>query len=242
MNRRSAAVVMAVTMQRIADGWSGGYSPDQALCIEALRRSSNSLHSASEAELREYLNSLTPDQLRGVVSNVKGIFHELLVERAEDFDGDNVSAALFDKTNHPGADLEFFVDGEVIGQVQLKAVQDPAALADHFEVYPDIEVMVTSEAFSQYQGSFSDLVFDSEFSNVDLAALTEETLGDLAGETLSGIVQDGAITSALVTGAIQARAILDGRRIDKRSLRSVLENMGVGIATAVAVEALINAV
>ena len=54
------------------------------------------------------------------------------------------------------------VDGEVISQVQLKAIMDKSLILEHFEKYPDIDVYATSEVASQLD------VKDSGFSNRDL--------------------------------------------------------------------------
>ena len=89
--------------------------------LDALRRSSAGLTDASPAELRAYVIDLEPEALKGVLRNVKGIYHELLFAHAENVDGDAVAAQLFEATNHAGADVEFYVDGDSVGVVQLKA-------------------------------------------------------------------------------------------------------------------------
>ena len=43
----------------------------------------------------EYLNSMSDDQIVGVVSNVKGILHEMEFVRIENSDGDQISAANY---------------------------------------------------------------------------------------------------------------------------------------------------
>jgi hypothetical protein len=241
MIKRSAAVVIAVTIQRLADGHLGGWTADQELVLAALRGSTGKLAAATDDELGAYVASLTPVQLRGVVSNVKGKFHELLVERAVNRDGDLVEARQFEASNHPGADLEFLMDGEVVHEVQLKAIQSPTAIIDHFAKYPEIDVMVTSEVFAALDGAFPGQVSDSRFSNAGLTATTEQTLADLQGEDLADMVHDGVVTSTLVAGALQARALLCGRAVDAAALRRALETAGIGFAAAVATESLLGA-
>lgn len=238
--RRSAAVAIAVTLQQLIDGKHEDWTPDQTLVLAALRRSNSDLTNASDAELGTYLRDLGPDQLRGVASNVKGIFHEMLVERAEDADGDDVTAQLFEQANHPGADIEFVVDGNVIEEVQLKAVQDPAAIIEHFARYPDIDVMATSEVYGAMGGMFAGRLTESGVSNAEITALTQETLEELAGESLSGFVQDGMVTSALVGAGLHARAALQGQSLDARQVRSTLELVGVGAGTAMTMDVLLN--
>lgn len=240
MIRRSAAVAVAVTLHQLVSGKISGWTPDQELVLHALRRSKLSLQDASDAELGEYLQTMSPEQLGGIASNVKGIFHEMLVTQAENADSDEVIAQFFEATNHPGSDLEFILDGEVIREVQLKAVQSPAAIVEHFSRYPDIDVMATSEAYSALGGAFGDRVADSGISNTEITQVARETLEKLAGEDLGDLVQDGVLTSVLIAGAIQARAALAGGQIDRGQLRSTLELAGIGAATAVTVHALLN--
>lgn len=238
--RRSAAVAIAVTLQQLADGKISGWTADQEMVLAALRRSASDLSTASDTELGVYLRALGPDQMRGVASNVKGIFHEMLVARAENLDGDDVTAGLFDRANHPGADIEFYVDGDVIGEVQLKAVQSPAALVEHFARYPDIDVMATSEVYAATAEVFPGRLADSGISNADITALTQNTLEDLAEESLNEIIETGVLTSALVGGALRARAALRGEPLDAKQVRSALECVGVGAGTAITMDVLLN--
>ncbi|UTH48868.1 hypothetical protein KBW81_03445 [Loktanella salsilacus] len=240
MIRRSAAVAVAVTIQQLASGKTADWTPDQKLVLDALRRSKETLNHASDADLSEYVKSLRPDQLNGVASNVKGIFHEMLVKRAENMDGDLTTAEIFDATNHPGADIEFIIDGTVIQQVQLKAVQDPASIVEHFACYPDIDVMATSEIYAEVGADYAGRLFDSGFSNIEISKETQETLLDLAGEDISDFIEDGALTSILIAGALQAKATLQGQAIDRTQIRSTLELVGIGMGTAITVETLLN--
>jgi len=174
--------------------------------LDALRRSTNALNTDDENALAAYLSALGPNQLRGVVSNVKGIFHELLVERAENLDGDGITARLFQKTNHLGADIEFVIDGGVVREMQLKAVQSPASIIEHLSRYPDTDVLATSEVTALLGRVFGGNVSDSGFSNEEIRRKTQEALEELSGESLGDFIQDGFITSSLLTGAIAADA------------------------------------
>ncbi len=240
MIKRSAAVAIAVTLQQLVSGKTTGWTDDQELVLRALRRSKNSLNLASDEELGEYVRNLSPEQFRGVASNVKGIFHEMLVAQAANTDGEPVTAALIEQTNYPGADVEFFLDGKVIESVQVKAVQDPAAIIEHFRRYPDIDVIATSEVYEKLADEFGERLADSEFSNSDITEQTRTTLEELAGEDLSEVFQDGVLTSVLVGGAIQAKAVLSGEPLDARQIRSSLEMVGIGAAAAMTVDTLLN--
>ncbi|WP_417733490.1 hypothetical protein [Roseovarius sp.] len=240
MIRRSATVAVAVTLQQLASGKTSGFTEDQELVLGALRRSAKSLNYASDEDLGDYVRGLSEGQLRGVASNVKGIFHEMLVKRAENLDDDGISAAIFAQTNHPGADLEFQIDGTVIREVQLKAVQDPASIIEHFSRYPDIDVMATTEVYNRLAETYGEKLASSEFSNEEITAQTRDALEELAGESLGDLFRDGIVTSVLVSGALQAKAALKGESVTPRQLREVLELAGIGAATATTVDTLLN--
>lgn len=210
MKRLSAGVTLAVTLGQLLAGRRDDWSEDQLLVLEALRRSTNELESADEETLAAYLADFSPEQMRGIVSNVKGIYHELLVTRAESLDGDEISAVMFEATNHPGADIEFMMDGNVIREVQLKAVQSPNNILDALERYPDTDVFATSEVVALLGGAFGNRVTDSGFSNTTITKETQDTLEVLIGEDLGDFVSDGLLTSSLLGGAFVARSLLAG--------------------------------
>ena len=242
MIRRSVAIAIAVTFQQLIEGKTGDWSFDQQLVLEAIRRSRNDLTQATDAEIGDYLRGFDEAGLQGVTSNVKGIYHELLVAHLENTDGDGAVARLFEETNHPGADIEFFVDGTVVREAQLKAVQDPASIIEHFSKYPDIDVLVTTEVFESLKEDFQSQLETTGFSNAELTHTTRSTLEQLAGDDLGDVMQDAAVTSLLVGGALQAKAILSGHSVEPREVRSTLELLGVGAGTAFTVDALLNLV
>jgi hypothetical protein len=238
--RRSAAVAVAVTLHQLVEGKISGWTADQELVLDALRRSKLSLGDASYEVLGAYVRELAPEQLHGVASNVKGIFHEMLVAQAENLDDDAVTAALFAATNHPGADIEFLMEDGTVHEFQLKAVQNPAEIVEHFARYPDTDVMATSEVFAMSGDAFAGRIFDSNISNEEITDLTRQTLEDLAGESLGDLIRDGIVTSGLVVGALQAKAALSGQAVDAQQVKSMLELAGIGAATALTMDALLN--
>lgn len=240
MFRRIAIATIAVTLGQFAAGLRSGWSEDQLLVLEALRRSTAHLREATDEDLAGYLRDLAPVQMRGVVSNVKGILHELLVARAENLDEDDMRAVLFELTNHKAADLEYVLDGVVIESVQVKAVQTPAAIIDHFLRYPNVDIVATSEVAGMLAGVYGERLRDSGFQNGELTELTRSTFDTLTGHDLGDYITDGVVTSALVAGALQARALLAGQRMSREALRSQLELAGISIGTAVAVDTVIN--
>lgn len=240
MIRRSAIVTVAITLGQLFAGRRSGWSEDQMLVLEALRRSATRLNDATEEELADYLRNLTPEQMRGVVSNVKGIFHEFLVARAENANGDDVSAVLVELTNHPGTDLEYMVGDAFIGSVQVKAVQSPAAIIDHFSRYPEVDVLATSEVTNLLKGMFGERLQDSGFQNAEVTQITRSTFDELTGQDLGEFIQDGDLTSVLVSGALQARALLSGQGMSASELRKNLELAGIGVGTAFTVDVVIG--
>ena len=237
VTRRSAAVVLAVTFQRLIDDPDLAWSAEEALVLDALRRSRNDLAKASDADLAAYLAGLEPDQLRGVVSNVKGIYHELLFEAAEDADGDIVLAQLPEATNHPGLDVEFTVDGEIISAVQIKAVASPEHVYEHRARYPSSDIIATEEVAFMVPG-----VSSSGYSNAELEAEVRAAFGTLPGESVSREMMEAAGASVLVGAVFAARRALRAGRVEPRALRAAMGDLGVGLTTALALDALLDGI
>ena len=235
---RISKVVLAVTLQRLLEDATRFWSVEEKLVLEALRLSKNELNGATNEELAEYISNLRPKQLNGVLNNVKGKFHELLFEHAENVDGDEVTARLFDATNHPGADVEFMSDGETIGQVQLKATSSVSYVAEHIKRYPDINVLATEEVAERMPG-----VESSGFSNEELARGVREGFEELEGDSLLEDIGEGLATSALVGAAIAAGRAVKERRFSRDMLKSTLGEVAVaGVAGLIIDELLDNLV
>lgn len=232
---RSAAVVIAVTLQRLVEDATRFWQLEERLVLDALRRSSKRLNDASVEDLAEYVDAMTPEQLRGVMSNVKGIYHELLFVHAENVDGDEVTARIFEETNHPGSDVEFIVDGDVIKAIQLKAVASPNAIREHLVRYPDIEVVATEEVATAVPS-----VTTSGFSNAELSRQVENVVSELPGDTLAGEIADGAVTSALLAGGAAAAQVLRSGKVSRQQLATAFGDVSVGVVTATALDALLE--
>lgn len=212
-------------------GQSGGWSAEEALVLEALRRSTRALAGATDAELGDYLRVLGPEQLRGVMSNVKGIHHELLYAHAENLDGDAIVARVFEATNHPGADVELLHGDNVVETLQLKAVDCVSSILKHRERYPDVCVVATEEVVAKLDG-----VRSSGFRNADLERAVAETFGDLrdgAADTLSRAAAMGALPvgGALASAAL---AVLAGRRSRREVSDAARDGAAASVAGAIA--------
>ena len=193
--------VFAVTITQLLQGDLSDLTAEQEVVLEALRRSSNELNNATNEELIAYASSLSDQQLQGVINNTKGIYHEMLFVQAENTDSDQFSAALFEETNHPGADVIITdnVTGEV-REVQLKATDYRSYIREHQKRYEQFEIFVTEEVSG-------DGIEGSGFYNRDTTAETEETLDTLrdAGDSL---VNDAMLTSSMIALAYQLGRVL----------------------------------
>lgn len=231
---RLASVVIAATFQRLIEGGVREWAPEEELVLQALRRSTRALQAASPQELSDYLNSLSPEQLRGVASNVKGIYHELLFVQAENSDWDSVTARLKEQTNHPGGDVEFIVDGDMIGEVQLKAVTSETEVLEHLARYPDIDIRVTGEVAARMPG-----IKSSGFLNDELTRDVYDRLSELQGNGLIDEVGEGLATSSLVSSAILASKAIRGEHLSGSQLRSFLIDAGIGATAATVLDVLL---
>jgi hypothetical protein len=190
---------------------------DQELVLEALRRSRNDLDGASEEKLIEYVSSLSDSQLDGVINNVKGMYHELLFTAAENSDGDEYSAFLFEETNYPGADV--ILTNEITGEteaVQLKATQYRSYIREHQDRYQEYEVFATEEVAANIDG-----VEGSGFTNEKVTGDTETVIDGLqnAGDS---VVDDAMATSAMIALAFQLGRIIRSRDLSKSAARQTV--------------------
>lgn len=234
---RSAAVVIAVTLQRLIEDNTRFWSVEERLVLDALRRSSNILRDAEVDELAAYVAALDHEQLRGVASNIKGIYHELLYVHGINADGGEISAEVFGAANHPGADVQFIVDGDVIREVQLKAVASAAPILEHLARYPEIEVLATTEIAHSMVG-----VGSSGLSNEHLTAQVDEVLSALPGDGLLQEVGEAVAASALVSGALAAGRALRKGSVSRTEFKSAFGDMTVGAVTATVLDVLLGGI
>jgi len=119
---------------------------ESQMVLSALRRSSEEFKYASIDEIGDRLATYDEAQIGGLVSNVKGIAHEMEFVRIENEDGDSIHASLYADTNHPGYDVQMF--DELTGEqwdVQLKATDDTSYVNQWIEQHPDGEILITEE-------------------------------------------------------------------------------------------------
>ena len=125
---------------------TGDIAEEDAYVLAALRRSRTDLADASRVELREYLAGMDGARMRGVVSNVKGIAHEIYYVEAENGDGDSTTAEMFEDTNHP--DYDVILTDAATGErweVQLKATSSASYVREAVAELGAESVYVTEE-------------------------------------------------------------------------------------------------
>lgn len=149
------------------------FSESELATVAAMQRANPSAGETLD-ELGVWLANLDERQIAGVVSNTKGVLHEMEYVRLENEDGDTVHAALFESTNHAGYDVSF-VDSSTGEQwaVQLKATNHEGYIRDWIETHPEGEILVTEELATAL-----DLPTSGQ-SNEELTARTEDVVDRL---------------------------------------------------------------
>ncbi|MBA6411769.1 hypothetical protein H2508_01430 [Parahaliea sp. F7430] len=212
-------VFYALITHTVLDG-----SSEELFVLEALRRSTASLEGASEADLAAYLDSLSPEQLRGVANNVKGIYHEM--RWVEEYNATHTDsyATMHQSTTHQGSDVQIFSKetGDLLEEYQLKSTGSTSYVRDHLEKYSDIEVLATTEASSVIDG-----VKSSGFSNAENTANVGGVFDKVADNTLTDRITDSAELAGLVSAGREALALLNGEtkmgEAGKRTLGTVVQ-------------------
>ncbi len=166
------AAILAVAA-KLAFEPDPSFSESELATIAAMQRAHPQAGDSRE-ELGAWLAAMDEDQIDGVVSNTKGVLHEMEFVRIENEDSDSVHVALFQSTNNPGFDVQF-VDqstGET-WQAQLKATDSSAYVQEWVDAHPDGEILVTEE-LADSMGLPS-----SGVSNEALTARTEDVVDRL---------------------------------------------------------------
>ena len=78
-----------------------------------------SLEGASEADLAVYLDSLSPEQLRGVANNVKGFTTKCCGLKSITHTHTDSYATMHQSTTHQGSDVQIFSQrhGRAVGRI-----------------------------------------------------------------------------------------------------------------------------
>lgn len=184
---------------------------ESQLVLEALRRSSCALTHASESELGDYLRELSPEGMKGVGSNVKGIYHELIYTQNYNDSHSDTYAELFQATNHPGADIQIkdIKSHDILEEYQLKAVTSTEPINFHLHRYPDIHVLATNEVAEKFTDP---RVESSGHENEVLKARVNDDLHSVAENTLSDRTWDSFLLAAGVASTRELFEMVNGQR------------------------------
>lgn len=118
---------------------------DQAV-LAALRSVNPELQQAELADIQAYLQNLDESQIMGLVSNVKGVLHEMEFVKMENEDGDTVFASLFAETNHAATDIALTDEASgLYWELQLKSTDNPYYVQDWIDEHPDEQIAISSE-------------------------------------------------------------------------------------------------
>ena len=202
-------VVYALLNHEEVDG-----SRESQLVLAALRRSSNVFETASEQELAELLSLYDPEGLKGLVSNVKGIYHEMLFVDDYNSSHSDTYAAMHESTTHPGSDVVIYSadTDQALAEYQFKSTNSESAIREHFEKYPDIEVKATDELASKNIEN----VESSGYSNQELTGDVEDTMDGISVSSSGGQILESAVESAGLTGLVaagfEAIQVLNGKK------------------------------
>lgn len=165
-------VALVMLMANVAQAHAAtDLNGEEMAVLDALRRANQQLADAPLEDVQSYLQNLSPEQLTGLVSNTKGILHEMEFVRIENDDGDSVYASMHEATNHPDYDV-VMTDSETgdSWEVQLKATDSPSYVEDWINNHPDGEILVTSELAEKLG------LPDSGLSNEELTVQVEDFL------------------------------------------------------------------
>ncbi len=135
-------LLIIASFQSIQHGFVNAEA-DEAVLAAFKRYSSDTQDLES---VQRYLNDMSEEQISGVVSNVKGILHEMEFVRIENADGDTINAAMFPETNHNGFDV--MMSNSSTGEtwdVQLKTTDNKEYVEEWLEKYPSGEILLSEE-------------------------------------------------------------------------------------------------
>ncbi len=177
--------IITVLVSIANSGKSLSFAEQDLMVLTALRRSNNALANAPLEEVQQYLSNLDESQIVGLVSNVKGMLHEMEFVKIENEDGDSVFASIFQTTNHPDTDVMLVdQDSGESWEIQLKATDNTSYVQDWIDTHPDGEILVTDE-LAEKMGLPS-----SGFSNEGLTANVNEFIDKMIGFDQLSVISD----------------------------------------------------
>ena len=225
----TAAFVLGGVVYSLLKGDSIPQTPENEIALDSLRRMKSDWEGLSTSELGDALQEYDANQLKGILSNAKGLYHELLFVDQFNQSHTQLTARVFEDTNHAGADIQIVdaATGEITKEAQLKALQDHYGITEHFERYPDIEVIATSEIASMVDG-----VESSGISNQEITEQMGCVVNDLSDSSALGDAIDVAAISGLVSIGKEAVEVLLGRKEISGVGTETIRNVSVATGSA----------
>lgn len=168
LSQRFDEAMILATLAKLAFTTVVSLNEQDYMVLAALKRSSDSWD-LSTADIATRLASYDEQQIIGLVSNVKGILHEMEFQQLENEDGDSIIASLYPDTNHKAVDIQLL--DQATGEswdIQLKATDQMQAIHEWMGLNPDTQIFVTEELAEKMDLPSSGL------SNQDLTLRVED--------------------------------------------------------------------
>lgn len=198
----------------VAAGLMSGqqYLDDEKLSVvmDAMQRANPNLAELTNPQIGEYLSNLSPEQMQGVLSNTKGVYHEMLYVDGYNSSSLEGEAVLHPELNQPGSDVVISHEGEILREIQLKATDSTSYVNEHLEKYPGIDVLATEEVADKMSGVESSGLSNEELEE-DISSAFDELhsiadSSDAATEVVSASVISDEATGlgpiSIVTGLL----------------------------------------
>ena len=214
---------------KILSASSVEFNENELLVLEALRGSNNDLNSSSIEELGEYIREKDPSELNGLISSIKGKYHELLFQKNENEDGDEFVVELFEDYNHPAADIKLINTlTKESTPYQLKTTDYLSYIKEHNGKYPDIRLFVNEEMAKLDPTYQSTDILNSEVTNTVKHTLTEK----ITEEPLDFGVASSMSVAAMITLARNIKVLLKGRNMTSEEQSKLLKDgyIAAGVA------------
>ena len=167
--------------------------PMGKMFIDSIRDQFKGLSNSSLEEISQHMQQYSPEQMVGVISNIKGKLFERMVVHHENNDGDEWKAELVDDPYNPGYDI--ILTNEITRQeifVSLKATDTKSYVESALDKYA-YPVMVTNEVGEEYTDA--EMVMVSQFTNKNITKITSDNFDELLNEDISRL--DVGITAGI---------------------------------------------
>lgn len=156
--------------------------------IQAIRsRWSSQFHEETPvSEIAERFREYSPEEMIGAQNTIQGKMFEIMVENAENQDGDAYFAKMHTDESFPGSDIVFY-DAEKNEQIEVSlkayAEDQTGAIEAALAKRPDMPIMTTDEVSRHFEDNPQ--VFGSGIAHKDLEQQVNEQMQALVGEKIT---------------------------------------------------------